>query len=64
MSTISYSSFLFLLAAARALIDVPDMTAEDIAKKAMEIAAKMCVYTNDNFRTETIEAKGEGKKDS
>ena len=46
-----------LLAAARALIDVPDMSAEDIAGKAMNIASKMCVYTNENFRTETLEAK-------
>ena len=51
-----------VIAAARALMDVPDMSAEDVAKKAMGIASKMCVYTNDNFRTETIESKQETKE--
>jgi len=36
----------FALAAARALADRPDMTAEAIARKAMEIAAGICIYTN------------------
>jgi len=36
----------FALAAARALIDVDGMSAEAIAKKAMKIAADICVYTN------------------
>ena len=44
-------------AAAKALIDVPDMTAKDVAEKAMGIAASMCVYTNENFVTHTLEAK-------
>lgn len=35
----------FALAAARALID-QDMTAEQIAKKAMRIAGDLCIYTN------------------
>ena len=35
----------FALAAARALIDM-DMNAEEIARKAMQIAADICVYTN------------------
>ena len=52
------------LAAARALIDVPEMTAADVAGKAMKIASDMCVYTNDNFRTEIIESKEQEKKDS
>jgi ATP-dependent protease HslVU (ClpYQ) peptidase subunit len=39
------------------LYNVPDKTAEEIAKTAMEIAASMCVYTNDNFKMETIDTK-------
>jgi len=35
----------YALSAARALIDL-DMDAEDIARKAMGIAADICVYTN------------------
>lgn len=38
----------FALAAARALIDQADMTAEQIAKKAMQIAGDLCIYTNHN----------------
>ena len=44
----------FALSAARALIDVPAMTAEDIARKAMRIASQICVYTNGNVIVETI----------
>ncbi len=44
----------YALAAARALIDVDGMTAEDIARKAMTIAADICVYTNGRYVLETI----------
>jgi hypothetical protein len=44
-------------AAARALIDLPEFSAEDVARKAMTIAADMCVYTNKEFRVETLETK-------
>jgi ATP-dependent HslUV protease subunit HslV len=44
----------YALAAARALIDVPDLTAEQVARKAMKIAADICVYTNYNVIVETI----------
>ena len=37
----------YALAAALALADT-DMDAEEIARKAMQIAAEICVYTNDN----------------
>ncbi|MEO1551720.1 MAG: ATP-dependent protease subunit HslV [Pseudomonadota bacterium] len=43
----------YALAAARALIDT-DHSAEEIARKAMEIAADICVYTNGNLIVETI----------
>ncbi len=43
----------FALAAARGLID-SDLPAEDIARKAMAIAADICVYTNGNLTVEKI----------
>jgi ATP-dependent HslUV protease, peptidase subunit HslV len=44
----------FALAAARALYTYePD--AETIARKAMQIAAEICVYTNANFTVETLD---------
>lgn len=45
----------YALAAARALIDT-DLDAEAIARKAMAIAADICVYTNTNFVIETLPA--------
>jgi len=44
----------YALAAARALYDQKGMSAEDIAKKAMKIAAEICVYTNDNIVIEKL----------
>jgi ATP-dependent HslUV protease subunit HslV len=46
----------FALAAARALLDVEGMTAEAIARKAMAVAADICVFTNTNVTIETLEA--------
>jgi len=43
----------YALAAARALIDT-DLDAETIVKKAMAIAADICVYTNRNVTIETL----------
>ena len=45
----------YALAAARALMDGP-LLAEDIARKAMAIAAEICVYTNGNLTVERISA--------
>ncbi|GHD39811.1 ATP-dependent protease subunit HslV [Thalassobaculum fulvum] len=44
----------FALAAARALADRPDMDAEAIARKAMGIAADICIYTNDRVTLEAL----------
>jgi ATP-dependent HslUV protease subunit HslV len=44
----------YALAAARALVDT-DMDAESIARKAMAIAAEICVYTNNNVIVESLE---------
>ncbi|MFN6951741.1 MAG: ATP-dependent protease subunit HslV, partial [Albidovulum sp.] len=43
----------FALAAARGLME-SDLPAEAIARKAMAIAADICVYTNGNLTLETI----------
>ncbi len=44
----------YALAAARALMDVPDLSAEAVARRAMGIAADICVYTNHSLILETI----------
>lgn len=46
----------YALAAARALIDT-DLDAEEIALKAMNIAADICIYTNHSILVETLDAK-------
>ena len=49
----------YALAASKALIDIPDMDAMAIAKKAMTIAADICIYTNHNFSQESLEGTPE-----
>ena len=44
----------FALAAARALIHNTDLSAADIAVKALEVAASICVFTNDHITVETL----------
>jgi len=44
----------FALAAARALIDVEGFDAEAVVRKAMSIAAGICVYTNDKLTIEIL----------
>jgi len=44
----------FALAAARALVDQPGLDAEAIARKAMAIAAKICIYTNENISVDVL----------
>jgi ATP-dependent HslUV protease subunit HslV len=44
----------FALAAARALLTVDGLSAEEVARRAMKIAADICVYTNYNVIVETI----------
>jgi ATP-dependent HslUV protease subunit HslV len=43
----------YALAAARALIDM-DLSAEEIARRAMKIAAELCIYTNENVTIESL----------
>ncbi|WP_116091542.1 ATP-dependent protease subunit HslV [Sphingomonas crusticola] len=45
----------YALAAARALVDYED-DAETIARKAMQIASEVCVFTNGNLTIETLDS--------
>ena len=44
----------YALAAARALLQNTELSAEEIAEKALHIAASICVYTNDQIIVETV----------
>jgi ATP-dependent HslUV protease subunit HslV len=44
----------FALAAARALIAIDGLAAEEIAQRAMAIAADLCIHTNRNITIETL----------
>ncbi len=44
----------FAQAAARALLDNTELSAKEIATRALEIAASICVYTNANIVVETL----------
>ncbi len=44
----------YALAAARALSEETDYTAEEIAVKALKIASKICIFTNDNIKCEVV----------
>ena len=44
----------YALAAARALKNNTDLTAQEIAHKSITIASEICVYTNNNITVETI----------
>lgn len=50
------SGGLYALAAARALMDT-DLDAEEVVRRAMRIAAEICVYTNDQLVLETLDAE-------
>lgn len=44
----------YALAAARAMTDRDDMSAEEIVRRALEIAAEICVYTNNDITIEAL----------
>jgi ATP-dependent HslUV protease subunit HslV len=46
----------YAFAAARALMD-SDKSAEEVARRALDIAADICVYTNHNLVVETLDAE-------
>ena len=47
----------YALAAARALVQNTDLSAREIAEKALHIAASICVFTNDHIRVEVIDCE-------
>ncbi|MGK0288949.1 MAG: ATP-dependent HslUV protease subunit HslV [bacterium] len=49
------SGGMYALSAARALLNNTEMDAKEIAIKSMEIAASICIYTNDNFAIEELD---------
>lgn len=44
----------YALAAAKALIDRDDLSAEAVVKRALTITSEICIYTNDKIILETI----------
>jgi len=44
----------YAMAAAKALIRETNLSAEEIAKRSLEIAAELCIYTNDKIKVEVI----------
>jgi ATP-dependent HslUV protease subunit HslV len=46
----------YALAAARALMENTELSARDIAEKAMKIAGQICIYTNDKITIEELKA--------
>ncbi|MEK9644957.1 MAG: ATP-dependent protease subunit HslV, partial [Alphaproteobacteria bacterium] len=44
----------YALAAARGLFDQDGLDAETIARRAMKIAAEICIYTNENLVLESL----------
>jgi ATP-dependent HslUV protease subunit HslV len=46
----------FALAAGRALLDNTELSAREIAEKAMKIAGDICIYTNDKVLIEELKA--------
>jgi ATP-dependent HslUV protease subunit HslV len=51
------SGGIYAQSAAKALYDVENLSTEDVALKAMKIAADLCIYTNSNFTVETLDYK-------
>ena len=48
------SGGMYAQAAAKALVKNTDLPAADIARKALEIASEICVYTNGNIIVEEV----------
>ena len=44
----------YALSAARALVEYSDLDAEAIARRSLEIAAGICIYTNTNIKIEKL----------
>ena len=51
----------FALSAARALVEHSSLSAPEIVRRALEIAADICIYTNDHITVLDLKPDGEGK---
>ena len=51
------SGGLYATAAARGMLDDERLSAEEVARKSMKIAADLCLYTNENFTCEVLESE-------
>lgn len=47
----------YALASAMALLDNTELSSEEIARKSMQIASDICIYTNSNLTVKTIDSK-------
>jgi ATP-dependent HslUV protease subunit HslV len=56
------SGGVYALAAAQALLRFTSMSAADIARAAMDIAASMCIYTNHEITLQCVRAAGAGSE--
>ncbi|MDD4023765.1 MAG: HslU--HslV peptidase proteolytic subunit, partial [Synergistales bacterium] len=45
----------YALAAARALLESSDARADEIARRSLVIASRICIYTNDSITLEVLE---------
>jgi ATP-dependent HslUV protease subunit HslV len=52
-----------ITAAARALKDFPDLSAEEVTRKAMDIASDMCIHTNKVFLIELLDEVEDKKEE-
>jgi ATP-dependent HslUV protease subunit HslV len=48
----------YALAAARALVNHTDLSAGELVREAMKVAASICVYTNNNIVVEELKEEG------
>jgi len=50
------SGGIYAQCAALALKDIPELSAEDVARRAMKIASDTCIYTNHNYVMESLDS--------
>ena len=50
----------YALAAGRALLGHTEMSAEDICRRSLELAAEICIYTNDHITVLKLDENGGG----
>lgn len=51
----------FATAAAKALIAHTDLSAREVVESAMQVAAELCIFTNDRFTIDSVEAPTNGE---